>query len=49
MKATIEIDATPQEMRVLLGLPDVEALQQEVLEKYAQKPWPASKPTARRN
>jgi hypothetical protein len=37
MKATIEIDATPQEMRALLGLPDVEALQQEVLEKIRAK------------
>jgi len=37
MKATIEIDATPQEMRALLGLPDVEALQQEVLEKIRTK------------
>jgi len=37
MKATIEIDATPQEMRALLGLPDVEALQQEVLEKIREK------------
>ena len=37
MKATIEIDATPQEMRALMGLPDVEALQQEVLEKIREK------------
>ena len=37
MKATIEIDATPQEMRALLGLPDVEALQREVLEKIREK------------
>ena len=37
MKATIEIDATPQEMRALLGLPDVESLQQEVLEKIREK------------
>ena len=37
MKATIEIDATPQEMRALLGLPDVEALQQELLEKIREK------------
>ena len=33
MKATIKIDATPQEMRTLLGLPDIEALQQEIVEK----------------
>jgi len=37
MKATIEIDATPKEMRELLGLPDVEALQKETLEKIREK------------
>ncbi len=37
MKATIEIDATPQEMRTLLGLPDVESLQKEMLEKMRAK------------
>jgi hypothetical protein len=37
MKATIEIDATPQEMRAMLGLPDVEPLQREVLEKMREK------------
>ena len=37
MKVTIEIDATPQEMRVLLGLPDVESLQQEMVEKIRAK------------
>ncbi len=37
MKATIEIDATPQEMRTLLGLPDVESLQEEMLEKIRAK------------
>lgn len=37
MKATIKIDATPQEMRTLLGLPDIEALQQEIVEKLRDK------------
>ncbi len=37
MKATIEIDATPQEMRELLGLPDVQGLQQELIEKVREK------------
>lgn len=37
MKATIEIDATPQEMRLLLGLPDVEPLQKEMMEKLRLK------------
>ena len=37
MKATIKIDATPKEMRALLGLPDVEELQQEMIEKLREK------------
>jgi hypothetical protein len=37
MKATIEIDATPQEMRELLGLPDVQELQKETMEKIRDK------------
>lgn len=37
MKATIEIDATPQEMRTLLGLPDIEPLQQEALAMIREK------------
>lgn len=37
MKVTIEIDATPQEMRVMLGLPDIEPLQKEVMEKIREK------------
>jgi hypothetical protein len=37
MKTTIEIDATPQELRALLGLPDVEHLQEEMLEKIRSK------------
>ena len=37
MKTTIEIDATPQELRALLGLPDVEPLQEEMLNKMRDK------------
>jgi len=37
MKVTIEIDATPQEVRELIGLPDVQSLQQEALEKIREK------------
>jgi|TARA_R110002095_G_scaffold55988_1_gene48129 hypothetical protein len=37
MKATIEIDATPQEMRVLLGLPEVQTLQKEIMEKIRER------------
>ena len=34
---TIEIDATPQEMRALLGLPDIEPIQQEMMQKIREK------------
>jgi len=37
MKATIKIDATPQEMRELLGLPEVQGLQKEAMEKIRDK------------
>ena len=37
MKATIEIDATPQEMRELLGLPEIQTLQKEAMEKIREK------------
>ena len=37
MKTTIEIDATPKELRTLLGLPDVEPLQEEMMEKMRTK------------
>ncbi len=41
MKTTIEIDATPKELRTLLGLPDVEQLQEEMLEKIRSKMYEA--------
>ena len=37
MKVTIEIDATPQEMRTLMGLPDIEPMQKEMMEKIRDK------------
>lgn len=37
MKVTIEIDATPQEMRTMLGLPDIEPMQQEIMENIRDK------------
>ncbi|MDF1828509.1 DUF6489 family protein [Cycloclasticus pugetii] len=37
MKATIEIEATPQEMREFLGLPDVQAIQREAIVKIRNK------------
>jgi Family of unknown function (DUF6489) len=33
MKITVEIDATPQEVREFFGLPDVSSLQKDILEK----------------
>lgn len=33
MKVSIEIDCTPQEARSFLGLPDVQPMQQEMLEQ----------------
>ncbi|MGH8550955.1 MAG: hypothetical protein ACRERU_20610 [Methylococcales bacterium] len=33
MKISIEIDASPQEVRDFFGLPDVQALQRDMLEK----------------
>ena len=37
MKVTIEIDTTPREMRTLMGLPDIEPVQQEMIEKIREK------------
>ena len=36
MKITVNIDCTPSEARSFLGLPDTEALQQEMLEKMRE-------------
>ncbi len=37
MKINIEVDATPQELRTFFGLPHIENLQEEVVEKMRQK------------
>jgi len=41
MKVTVEIDATPQEMRALMGLPDIEPMQREMMEKIRDKTFAA--------
>ena len=37
MKLKIEVDATPQELREFLGLPEVKEIQQEMMEKLREK------------
>lgn len=37
MKVTIDIDLTPEEARKMMGLPDLEPLQQEVMEKIRER------------
>ncbi len=37
MKIKLDIDATPQELRTFFGLPDVEPMQQEVLDRMREK------------
>jgi hypothetical protein len=37
MKAKIEIDASPEELRRFFGLPDIQELQQELIEKVREK------------
>lgn len=37
MKISIDIDAKPQELREFFGLPDIEPLQQELLEQIREK------------
>ena len=37
MKINIEIDATPQEVRSMLGLPEVGELQQELVDKLRER------------
>lgn len=36
MKISVEIDATPQEVRDFFGLPDVQSLQTDMLEKIRE-------------
>ena len=37
MKLSMELDITPQEMRKLLGLPDIEKIQQSAIDKIQSK------------
>jgi hypothetical protein len=37
MKVTIEIDCTPEEARVFMGLPDVKPMQEAVMAKLQQQ------------
>ena len=37
MKVNVDIDMTPEELRKLLGLPDVEPIQREMLDKLRQR------------
>lgn len=37
MKINIEIDATPEEMRRAFGLPDVQPMQKELMDKMSEK------------
>ena len=37
MKVKIEIDCTPQEARAMLGLPDIGAVQEEVMEQVKRR------------
>ncbi|AHK80303.1 MULTISPECIES: DUF6489 family protein [Ectothiorhodospira] len=37
MKINVEVDATPEEIRAFLGLPDVAPLQKEMMEDVAKR------------
>ena len=37
MKVNVEIDATPEEMRRLLGLPDVQPMQEDLMNRMRDK------------
>jgi len=37
MKFSIEIDATPQEVRETLGLPDIQAVQERMIERIEER------------
>lgn len=37
MKVNIEIDTTPEELRKFLGLPDVQPVQQELMDKIRER------------
>lgn len=46
MKVTMNIECTPEEARAFLGLPDVTALQQDMLEKMRAQMEKAADPEA---
>ena len=35
MKINVEVDLTPEELRRFMGLPDVQGIQQQMLERFA--------------
>ncbi|MBK1672676.1 DUF6489 family protein [Ectothiorhodospira shaposhnikovii] len=37
MKVTVELDATPEELRAFLGLPDVAPLQKEMMDDLSRR------------
>ena len=37
MKINVEVDLTPEELRRFMGLPDVGAVQQQLLEQFTQR------------
>ena len=37
MKINVEVDLTPEELRRFMGLPDVGAVQKELLEQFTQR------------
>ncbi len=37
MKITVNVDATPQELRTFFGLPEVESLQKEMMQQMRDK------------
>ena len=37
MKINVEVDLTPEELRRFMGLPDVGAVQQQMLEQFTQR------------
>ena len=36
MKITVDVDLTPEELRRFMGLPDVQGIQQQMLERFSE-------------
>lgn len=36
MKITVDVDLTPEELRRFMGLPDVQGIQQQMLERFTE-------------